>query len=157
VSEFWGRRWNVPAAEALRKFCFAPLARRGTAFAMVCTFAISAFGHMLLAFFALGKWTIAIICGLFFLLQPLLLTAERRMNLRRWRPAAANVFTLGVLTLTSPLIVEPLLQIAERTWGAPSNVLLPTVAVLGFVIAVSSIIPLAALASGAYARASDFE
>src|SRR5882724_9496910 len=56
--------------------------------------------------------------------------------------AARRAWTLGVLAITSPLFVEPLLQIAERSWGVPGSVLFPTLAVLGFVIVFSSIFSL---------------
>ena len=78
-----------------------------------------------------------------------LIAAERRFGERRWRPAARRAWTLGVLAITSPLFVEPLLQIAERSWGVPGSVLFPTLAVLGFVIVFSSIFSLASFAGSA--------
>jgi hypothetical protein len=115
--------------------------------ALFTAFALSGVGHALLAYMALERWKIPLICGAFFLVQLLLIAAERWMNVRRWRPMAGRAWTLAVLAITSPLIVEPALQIVERGWGAPDNVLLPTVAVLGSVIVFSSIISLAALTS----------
>jgi len=98
---------------------------------------------------ATGRWKISFVCGAFFLVQPLLIGAERWMNVRRWRPMAGRAWTLAALALTSPLIVEPALQIfeVEKIWGVPDDVLLPTVATLGFVIGFSSILSLASLAS----------
>jgi Membrane bound O-acyl transferase family len=147
VSEFWTKRWNLPASGLLRQYCFALLARRGVALALFTTFALSAVGHALLAKLVLGRWWIAVACGAFFLAQPLVIAAERRLNVRRWRPAAGRAWTLTVLAITSPLVVETILQIVERGWGAPGNVLLPTAAVLGFVTVLSSIVSLASLTS----------
>ena len=161
VSEFWTKRWNLPASQLLRTYCFAPLARRGVALALFATFALSAVGHTLLAKLVLGpgKWRTAMACGAFFLAQPLLVAAERRLNVRRWRPAAGRAWTLTVLAITSPLVVETILQIVEKGWGASGDVLPPTAAVLGFVIVLSSIVSLAALASprDSSGRAWNFE
>jgi hypothetical protein len=147
ISEFWGKRWNLAAEEFLRRCCFAPLARCGAVFAMFATFAISAVGHALMAFFALGRWKIAVVFGAFFLVQPLLIAAERRFAVRRWRPEAARAWTLTALTITSPMIIEPTLQGMERFWGAPDNVLVPTLAALGVIIILSGIVSLVSLAS----------
>ena len=151
ISEFWGKRWNLAAGEFLRRCCFAPLARCGAVFAMFATFAISAVGHALMAFFALGRWKIAVVFGAFFLVQPLLIAAERRLAVRRWRPEAGRAWTLTALAITSPMVIEPTLQGSERSWGAQDNVLLPTLAALGFIIILSGIVSLVSLASSSAA------
>jgi hypothetical protein len=51
------------------------------------------------------------------------------------------------LAITSPLFVEPALQLVEPSWGTPDEVLLPTAAVLGFVIIVNVFVSLSSLAS----------
>lgn len=148
VGEFWSKRWNVGASQMLfRPLLFLPLARRGVGLALFTVFALSGVGHTLLAYMAIGRWRVSLMCGAFFVSQPLLILAERRLAVRRWRPAAGRAWTLAVLALTSPLFVEPALQVVEKSWGAPNNVWLPTVTVLGFVIVFSSIISLASLAS----------
>jgi hypothetical protein len=147
ISEFWGKRWNRAAGEFLRRCCFAPLARCGAVFAMFATFAISAVGHALIAFFALGRWKTAVVFGAFFLVQSLLIAAERRLAVRRWRPEAGRAWTLTALAITSPMIIEPTLQSTERFWGAQENVLLPTLAALGSIIILSGIVSLVSLAS----------
>jgi hypothetical protein len=146
LSDFWARRWNVRASEMFRRHCFAPLARCGTALAMSATFALSAIGHAALADIALGWWA-AVSCSLFFLVQPVAIAVERRLRLARWSPAAGWVWTMSVLALTSPLLIEPGLRIVEKGWGPAHHVLLPTAAVLGFVIVVSATVALASLAS----------
>ena len=151
ISEFWNKRWNRAAGEFLRRCCFAPLARWGAVFAMFATFAISAVGHALMAFYALGRWNIAVVFGAFFLVQPLLIATERRLAVRRWRPEAGRAWTLTALAITSPLVIEPALQFVERSWGAPEQVLLPTLATLGFIISLSGIVCLVSLASSSAA------
>ena len=149
VGEFWTKRWNIQVSALLRNYCFTPLARHGVVLALLTTFFVSAVAHVLLFEMATGRWKISLICGAFFVVQPLLIGAERWMKVRRWQPMAGRVWTLAALALTSPLIVEPSLQIieAEKSWGRPDNVLLPTVVTLGFVIALGGILSLASLAS----------
>ena len=147
ISEFWSKRWNRTAGELLRRCCFAPLARWGAGFAMFATFAISAVGHALLAVFALGRWNMAVVFGAFFLVQPLLIAAERRLAVRRWRPAAGRAWTLTALAITSPMIIEPTLQFFEKSGGAQHPVLLPTLATLGFILTASGVVSLVSLAS----------
>jgi hypothetical protein len=102
VSEFWAKRWNLRTSEFLfRKCCFAPFARQGVALALLVPFAISAVVHTAIAYVALGRWGISLLCGAFFLVQPLLIAAERWLTVRRWQPAARRAWTLAVLTLVS--------------------------------------------------------
>jgi len=146
IGEFWTKRWN-PAASVLffHRYFFAPLARRGVAFALFAAFFVSAVAHVLLPYMASGKWGISLMCGTFFLVQPPLIAAERAMKVRRWRPAAARAWTLGALAITSPLFVEPALQLMEPSWGAPDTVLFAAIAVLGFVFIVNILYALASV------------
>jgi hypothetical protein len=147
LQEFWTRRWNPSMSELVfRPFFFAPLARRGVVLAVFAAFLASALAHVLLMDMAGGKWGIAFMCGAFFLVQPLFIIAERRMKVRRWRPTAGRTWTFAVLAITSPLFVEPNLQLVALSWGAPDNVLLPTLVVLGAAIVVSVLFALPALA-----------
>jgi hypothetical protein len=144
VTEFWTKRWNIFVSEKiLRPYCFAPLARRSVALALFAAFAVSGVSHALLAFIALGRWRISLIWGTFFLVQPLLIAAERRLAVRRWPPAAARAWTLTVLAITSPLFVEPMLQ----GLSIQDRALTQTVGVLGCLIVFSGIVSLASLAS----------
>ena len=131
VSEFWIKRWNVAAsALVFRPLLFAPFARRGIALGLFVAFFASAVAHVLLAFMAMGRWGIFLVCGAFFLVQPFLILVERKINVRRWSTAVARVWTLAALTVTSPLLVEPGLRIITPNWGAV-DVPLSTIAVLG--------------------------
>ncbi len=153
ISEFWAERWNVQVSALIHRFCFAPLARRSVALALCAAFGFSAVGHACLADLGLGRWGISLVGGAFFMVQPLLIAAERRMKVRRWSPAAGRAWTLTALAITSPLFVEPVLQSIEGSWGLPGNVLGTTAAVLGFVVIFSGIIALAALKSPSVAMA----
>jgi len=104
-----------------------------------------------MALFALGRWKIAVVFGAFFLVQPLLIAAERRLAVRRWRPEAGRAWTLTALAITSPMVIEPALQFVETSWGAQDQVLLPTLVALGFIISLSGIVSLVSLASNSTA------
>jgi hypothetical protein len=148
LSEFWGKRWN-PAVSALvfGKLIFEPLARHGAGLAMFAAFLGSAIAHVFLLYMAAGRWGIAFMAGAFFLVQPPLLRMEHRMKARRWPPMVRRAWTLAALAMACPLIVEPVLQLIEPTWGAVNPVLVSTVGVLGIVIMVNGIVSLGSLAS----------
>ncbi len=139
LSEFWSERWNPGASVVYRIFWFMPLARYNAGLALVAAFLASALFHVLLFYMAIVQWKISLICGAFFLVQPLFIAVERWMKVRCWRPAAGWAWTLAVLAITSPLIVEPALEIIEPSWGAPNQVLGPTIVMLGFVIILNGI------------------
>jgi hypothetical protein len=148
IREFWAERWN-PAASALifGKCIFAPLAGRGVGLALFATFLGSAVAHMLLLYMATTRWSVSLMCGTFFLVQPLFIAAERWMNMRLWWAVARRAWTFAVLAITSPLFVEPMLQLIEPTWGTPNQVLLPTLQVLGLVILMNVLVSLGSFAS----------
>ena len=138
VSEFWAKRWNLRMSEFFfRKCCFAPLARHGVAVALVVPFAASGALHAAIAYVALGQWGISLLCGAFFLVQPLLMGAERCLKVRSWRPVARRAWTLAALTMVSPLFVEPALRCVDQDWGGLDQVPLQTLAGLAFLIAAS--------------------
>jgi hypothetical protein len=152
LGEFWSIRWNLPASQVLRRYCFDPLKRRGATLALFVTFAVSALGHAGLADVALGR-VAAVSCAIFFLLQPLLIDVERGLAIRHWKPAVRQIWTLAVLAVTSPLVVEPILRIVDKVWGGRQNILLPTLAVVGFWLILGL---LTALAGLVYRRAVSF-
>ncbi len=84
VGESWTKRWNPFASKRFfRPLFFAPLAHHGVFLALFTTFAVSAVGHTLMAYLVLGRWRISLICGAFFVVQPLFIAAERWMDVRR--------------------------------------------------------------------------
>lgn len=114
VAEFWSERWNLVVGRVLRERVFRPLVHRGAALAIFATFAISAAFHAYIVGVAIGAWP-ALAMAAFFLAQPLVLAAERRLRPRRWPVAARRAWTLGVLALLSPLFVEPILRVVDPT------------------------------------------
>ena len=89
IGEFWTERWNPGASVFFRKACYEPLARHGRVRALFAAFIVSGIWHLLLAYAVLGRWGMSVVWGAFFFVQPLLILLERRMKVRRWRPAAA--------------------------------------------------------------------
>ncbi|WP_224361250.1 MBOAT family protein [Hyalangium versicolor] len=116
ITEFWSRRWNRAVHRFLKQTFFAPLARRGyTELGLALAFVVSALIHFTFMVPAVGLgW--AAVMGAFFLLQLPFLWAERALGVVRWRAPWNRVWTLGLLLLSSPLFVEPVLQIVD-TWG----------------------------------------
>lgn len=110
IAEFWSARWNLVVGKVLRDRVFTPLARRGTRLAIWATFAVSAAMHAYIMGIAAGT-VAAISSAAFFIVQPLLLAAERSLQVRRWAPVARRAWTLGTLALLSPLFLEPVLQV----------------------------------------------
>jgi hypothetical protein len=116
IMEFWSRRWNRAVHRFLKQNIFAPVARRGyTELGMALTFVVSGFIHFAFMLPAVGPgW--ATMMGAFFLLQLPLLWAERALGVARWRAPLARAWTLTLLFVSSPLFVEPVLQIVD-TWS----------------------------------------
>lgn len=149
ITEFWTRRWNIFTSEKIfRAYVFDPLKHRaGPCSAMFAAFALSGVIHFLLAWMALERWCISLLWLAFFVVQPLFILAERGMQLRRWHTPARRVWTLSALAVSSPLFVEPALQIIAPSWGSTWQVVTPTLVVTGFLILLSSVLSLASLAS----------
>ena len=142
LGEFWTRRWNIAASELFRRFSFAPLARRSVALAVVAAFVVSAAAHALLAYAVLGRWRISLVCGVFFLVQPVLILTERAVGVRRWPKSAGRLWTFAALAIASPLFVEPALQIVQLHPDTRHDPILASLAVLGFAIGLSCVIAL---------------
>jgi hypothetical protein len=156
ITEFWTKRWNPGTSFMFRRLCFEPLTRRSPMLAFSVAFGLSGAGHMLLFYMATLNWEIAIINGSFFFVQPICILAERHLNVRRWAPAAGRVWTLAVLAITSPLFVEPAIEIIQSV-PRPNSVLAATFIVLGIVIFGETLFLLAALvsSSGSDARRTE--
>jgi hypothetical protein len=147
INEFWTRRWNVALSELLfHPLIFAPLARRGLVVkALFAAFGVSALLHTLVCFMALGRWPISLAFGAFFLVQPLLILAERALNIRRWPILSARIWTLGTLAVTSPLFVEPITQVFTPALDAAPNALGPTLVMLAVVLCINLFLSLGQL------------
>ena len=115
LTEFWSRRWNRAVHRFLKQTFFAPVARRGyITLGLVLAFAVSGFIHFAFMVPAVGLFWAGMM-GSFFLLQLPLLWAERALGVVRWRAPLARTWTLGLLLLSAPLFVEPVLRIVD-TW-----------------------------------------
>lgn len=109
--EFWGRRWNRVVAGWLRDYAFFPLARRGhPRLGTVAAFAASTALHFWSSWVPLG-----VVAGLtmasFFVVHGAALLAERRIGVVHWPTLQRRAWTITVVVVTSPLFVEPMLQI----------------------------------------------
>jgi hypothetical protein len=116
ISEFWNRRWNRAVHHFLKYSVFAPVARRGhIELALVLTFVVSAFIHFYFMLPAVGLYWAGMMAS-FFLLQIPFVWAERALKVVRWPSALARTWTLTLLLVSSPLFMQPMLQILD-TWG----------------------------------------
>jgi hypothetical protein len=107
LADFWSCRWNRTAARWFRQHLFFPVRRAGLAAALFVLFAVNGAGHVYLVAATTPPRAMAM-CFVFFLLQPVLLLAERKLRVRQWRPAAARAWTIATLTALLPLLLIPL-------------------------------------------------
>lgn len=109
VGEFWSRRWNPLVGAWLHRHCFRRLAPRGARLAMIGTFVASAALHayLLLAIDLLA----ALSWAAFFIAQPVLVLAERKLGVRRWPAALAHTWTVTCMVLLLPLMLSPILPL----------------------------------------------
>jgi hypothetical protein len=115
VREFWGRRWNRIVGTWLHARFFAPLARRGhPALGMWVAFVVSALLHAYIAHAALGG-AFTLIVGGFFALQGVLALVEGPIGQARWPVWAKHLWTMCVMTATSPLFTEAFLRVVGPT------------------------------------------
>jgi Membrane bound O-acyl transferase family len=111
VKEFWGDRWNRTVSAWLREHCLKPLARRTNAkLGMLASFLVSGILHAYLALVALG-WRSALLMLGYFLLQGALVAIEITFDSAHWNRHRARIWTLVWMIASSPLFIEPLLQI----------------------------------------------
>lgn len=113
IAEFWGRRWNQVVGAWLGHHCYRPLARRRRpTLGVWAAFGASALLHVYIVGASLGPaW--AVPAGAFFLLQPVLLAAERTLRVPAWPTPLRRVWTVAALVITGPLFVEPVLRMLE--------------------------------------------
>jgi hypothetical protein len=111
IAEFWGRRWNRIVGSWLFTTFYRPLAVRGqAALGLSAAFVGSALLHLYFTWAAIG-FAAGSRMAVFFLVQLPLLWLERRLQQSLWPGPARRLWTLGWLALTSPLFVEPMLDI----------------------------------------------
>jgi hypothetical protein len=110
IREFWNRRWNRPVSGWLDDYVFAPIAaRRGATVALLAAFAASGLLHAWVFLSAVG-WIAAISAGLFFAFQAFFILVESFVGIRRASTGLRRLWTLGLLGLSAPLFVDPVLR-----------------------------------------------
>jgi hypothetical protein len=116
IAEFWNHRWNQTVHRFLKQHVFVPAARRSNAWGgTAAVFTVSALGHASFMLPAVGPlW--AGVMGAFFLLQLPLVWLERVLAVGRWPVPLARLWTVVGLGASSPLFIEPVLQIVD-TWS----------------------------------------
>jgi hypothetical protein len=111
IGEFWGRRWNRIVGTWLFVTFYRPLAvRRREPLGLAAAFIGSAVLHLYFTWAAIGLEP-ALRMATFFLVQLPPLWLERRWQQSSWPMSARRSWTLAWLALTSPLFVEPMLDI----------------------------------------------
>jgi hypothetical protein len=110
LGEFWSERWNRPVSVWLRETAFLPLARlRYPTLGLVAAFCLSAGIHAYFYAVPLGGQA-ALMVAAFFVVQAVMIVAEKRLRVRAWPAPAARAWTLILLLACSPLFVEPILS-----------------------------------------------
>lgn len=121
LAEFWGRRWNRVVGGWLHATFYRPLALRAhRVLGVFAAFAGSAGLHFYFTWAAVGSFW-ALCMAAFFLLQAPLVLLERRWGQRSWREPWRRLWTVAVLVLTSPLFIEPLLEIMRGGFSPPGQ------------------------------------
>lgn len=110
IADFWGRRWNRFVSGWLDEFAFAPLARgRRPVLGLLAAFGASAALHAWAAFVPLGLRA-ALQMASYFLVEAVLLLAERSFRLRTWPRPLARAWTVAAVAGPSPLGIDPFLR-----------------------------------------------
>ncbi|MBX7223531.1 MAG: membrane bound O-acyl transferase family-domain-containing protein [Blastocatellia bacterium] len=110
VNEFWSRRWNRVVSEVLRQRVFKPFVKRSPGLALGLAFAASAGLHLYLIGVNLNL--LHTLCwASFFLVQPLVILAERKLEVEKWPPLAGWLWTVTILLLLAPLFIEPSIRL----------------------------------------------
>jgi hypothetical protein len=111
IREFWNRRWNRPVSGWLGTFVHEPVAaRKGPEWGLFAAFVASGLLHGWM-FLAATGWIAAIMATLFFVFQALFVLVESAIDVRKASPRLQRLWTAGLLALSSPLFVDPLLRV----------------------------------------------
>ena len=111
VGEFWGQCWNIITSAWFHTFIFWPLARRRFAgVGILCCFLLSGAFHAWPMLVALGTFA-ALSTLVFFVIQGVVVLAERRLSIHTWPIAMARAWMLVILLTSSPLYIDPCLRL----------------------------------------------
>jgi hypothetical protein len=112
IGEFWNKRWNRVVGAWLERTFFKPLARRRKPrLGLAAAFFASALLHAYFVWVPKGAWWAAMIAS-FFVAQLLFILLEHALHIGRWPIPLRRTWTIGLLLLSSPLHMEPCLQLA---------------------------------------------
>lgn len=110
IREFWNTRWNRPVSGWLDDYVFKPIAaRRGATVGLLAAFAASGVLHAWV-FLAAAGWIAAISAGMFFAFQAIFILVESFVGIRQASTGRRRLWTLGLLGMSSPLFVDPVLR-----------------------------------------------
>jgi hypothetical protein len=110
VKEFWGERWNRTVSAWFGEHLLRPLARRRQAkLGVLASFLASATLHGYLVFSAIGG-AMTLVMFSYFAVQGALVFLEMKVKAQTWSRPVGHAWTVTVMTVTSPLFVEPALQ-----------------------------------------------
>ncbi len=115
VQELWGARWARPISDWLHETFFRPYARRRRPMTgVLLAFGVSAAFHAYCVWVALGLTEglgMAACTTAYFVLQGMIMGAERAIGVRDWAVLPARVWTVGWMVGASPLFIEPLMRV----------------------------------------------
>ncbi len=115
VGAFWSRHYNLSVSDWLGRHFHRPWARRGhSRLGLALAFIVSAAFHAWLAYVPLDA-TMAVLMGVFFLVQAVAILLEQRLGQARWPRAARHIWTVTWMLGSAPLFVEPFLRIVAPT------------------------------------------
>jgi hypothetical protein len=111
IREFWNRRWNRPVSGWLATYVYGPVdARKGPEWGLFAAFVVSGLLHAWLFLAAAGVIAAVSAC-LFFVFQALFVLVESAIDVRKASLPLRRTWTLGLLGLSSPLFVDPVLRV----------------------------------------------
>lgn len=111
IREFWSQRWNRPVSDWLNEFVFRPVARRqGALLGVLAAFSASGLLHAWMFYVAAGL-AAALMAAAFFVFNAIFVLVESAIDIRSLPTPARRVWTLGMLLISSPLFVEPMLRV----------------------------------------------
>ena len=118
VQEFWAQRWNRTVSDWLHEHCMRPLIRkRRPALGLMAAFAVSGLVHFWQVFVCLPL-KLALLAGGFFVVQGLIVLAERKLRVKRWPTLAARVWTLSMVGGFAWMMIVPWMHICAALLDA---------------------------------------
>jgi hypothetical protein len=96
ITAFWSVRWKRPGTRWFRQHAFLPVRGRSVTLAMLTLVRLSAAVHVYLITSVVSAAWMTMFRA-FFIVQPIIMIAERRLHVRRWPTYLCRVWTFAVL------------------------------------------------------------